>query len=371
MKARAVIPTFFLLIALALAGCGGSSNKTSATATVPKATTSASTTGGSASSSQSVAQAAPTGASGTAAASAPSGTLDQTLPALVTKVRPSVVTVLVDNGEGSGIIWDKNGDIVTNNHVIEGAQNINVVLVSGTHLPAKLVATDPVTDVAVIKVDKQNLPAATFSNNLPEIGTPVLAIGNPLGFESSVTFGIISGEHRSIPSGGQTPALVDLLQTDAAISPGNSGGALIDSQGEVVGMNVAYIPPNQSAVSIGFAIPAATVADTAQQLIKNGKVQHAFLGIEPRPLDQYTAQQLGIDVSQGVLVFSLTQGGAAEQAGMQTGDVITSFDGKSIATVEDLYAALRNKAPGDKVSIEIDRNGQKQTLQATLQDRPS
>ena len=368
MKTRAVVPTFFLLIALALSGCGGSSNKASATSTVPKATAAASSTSGSATSSQSVAQAAP---SGTATVGAPTGSLDQTLPALVTKVRPSVVTVLVDNGEGSGIIWDKAGDIITNNHVIENTQNITVVLVSGTRLPATLVATDPVTDVAVIKVDKQNLPAATFSNNLPEIGTPVLAIGNPLGFESSVTFGIISGEHRSVPSGGQTPALVDLLQTDAAISPGNSGGALIDGQGEVVGMNVAYIPPNQSAVSIGFAIPSATVVDTAQQLIKNGKVQHAFLGIEPRPLDQYTAQQLGIDVSKGVLVFSLTQGGAAAQAGIQTGDVITSLDGKSIGTIEDLYAALRTKAPGDTVSITIDRNSQKQTVQATLQDRPS
>ncbi|HEX5370063.1 MAG TPA: trypsin-like peptidase domain-containing protein, partial [Dehalococcoidia bacterium] len=307
MKARAVVPTLLILFALILAGCGGSSkDKTAATPTLAVPSGSAAVAGGSATASQSVAQAAPSGASGAGTAV---GSLDQTLPALVSKVRPSVVTVLVDDGEGSGIVWDNAGDIVTNNHVIENTQNINVVLVSGTRMPAKLVATDPVTDVAVIKVDKQDLPPATFSKSLPPIGTPVLAIGNPLGFESSVTFGIISGQHRSIPSGGQTPALVDLLQTDAAISPGNSGGALIDGQGEVVGMNVAYIPPDQSAVSIGFAIPAGTVMDTAQQLLTNGKVQHAFLGIEPRPLDQYTAQQLGLDVSQGVLVFSLSQGG--------------------------------------------------------------
>jgi S1-C subfamily serine protease len=227
------------------------------------------------------------------------------------------------------------------------------------------------TDLAVIRVDKKGLPAASFSSELPRTGTAVLAIGNPLGFESSVTFGIISGEHRALPSGGTTPALVDLLQTDAAISPGNSGGALVNGDGQVVGINVAYIPPDQQAVSIGFAIPSTTAVDVVQQLLTTGRVQHAFLGIEPRPIDPDTASQLGLAVTQGVLVFNVSSGGAAEQAGIQPGDVITSFDGKTIASVEDLYSALRGKAPGDTVSIEINRNGQTQTVKATLQDRPS
>ena len=297
--------------------------------------------------------------------------LDGALPDLVDEVSPSVVAVVTDGGEGSGVIWSDDGDIVTNNHVVEGAASIEIVLVSGERVPASMVASDPLTDLAVLHADRTDLHAATFSEQLPRVGSLAMAIGNPLGFESSVSLGVISGINRAIPSGGQAPALVDLLQTDAAISPGNSGGALINLAGEVIGINVAYIPPSASAVSLGFAIPSPTAIKVIEQLLDGGTVEHAFLGIEPRPLTPDIAAQLGLSVTEGVFVFGLTPGGAAEQAGMEPGDVIVEFDNNDIASVEDLFAALRDLAPGDTVPVNVVRDGSEETLEVTLQDRPS
>jgi S1-C subfamily serine protease len=187
-----------------------------------------------------------------------------------------------------------------------------------------------------------------------------------------VTAGIVSGLHRAIPSGGQTPALVDLIQTDAAISPGNSGGALVNGEGQVMGINVAYIPPTEGAVAIGFGIPAETVKDTVDQLLKNGTVEHAFLGITPRPLTPDIAAQLGLSSSDsGVVVFQVSPGSAAANAGVQAGDVITKFDGKDISSVEDLYAALRSKKPGDRVSMTVTRANQPVDVTLTLDARPT
>jgi S1-C subfamily serine protease len=292
------------------------------------------------------------------------------IPSIVANVQASVVSVLVGQGAGSGVIWDDDGHVVTNNHVVEGATGIVIVLTSGERLPATLLATDPLTDLAVVRVEKTGLPPASFNEEIPLVGELAIAIGNPLGFESSVTAGIVSGLHRSIPSGGTTPSLVDLIQTDAAISPGNSGGALVDSEGRVMGINVAYIPPQASAVSLGFAIPSATVVDTVEQLLEDGTVEHAFLGIEPRPVTPDIASQLGLPVDEGVFVFGLTPGGGAEQAGLQEGDVIVEFNGQSVATVEDLFSALRGTSPGDKVGMKVNRNGQEQTLQVTMGERP-
>jgi S1-C subfamily serine protease len=318
----------------------------------------------------------PTGSAGTQVPLPPqsgtggSPTAGNLIPSIVANVQASVVSVLVGQGAGSGVIWDDDGHVVTNNHVVEGATGIVVVLTSGERLSATLLATDPLTDLAVVRVEKTGLPPASFNEEIPLVGELAIAIGNPLGFESSVTAGIVSGLHRSIPSGGTTPSLVDLIQTDAAISPGNSGGALVDSEGRVMGINVAYIPPQESAVSLGFAIPSATVVDTVEQLLEDGTVEHAFLGIEPRPVTPDIASQLGLPVDEGVFVFSLTPGGGAEQAGLQEGDVIVEFNGQSVATVEDLFSALRGTSPGDTVSIKVNRGGQEQTLQVTMGERP-
>ncbi len=296
------------------------------------------------------------------------------IPAIVESVQPSVVAIQLTagaaQGAGSGVIWNDDGVIVTNNHVVEGADELTVVLLSGERLRATLRATDPQTDLAIIEVDRDGLEAAEFADELPRVGELALAMGNPLGFENSVTSGIVSGLHRSIPSGGSTPALVDLIQTDAAISPGNSGGALVNGRGEIMGINVAYIPPEEGAVAIGFGIPAPTVRDVVEQLLEDGTAEHAFLGFSPRPLNREIASQLGLTTSEGVFVFSVTPGSAAEEAGLVPGDVITEFDGKQLESVEDLYAALRGKSPGDSVSMQVTRGSEQIELTATLDERP-
>ncbi len=312
-----------------------------------------------------------------AAASAPTqdgGLTFGNLPDLVAEVEPSVVSILrADGGEGSGVIWSSDGKIVTNNHVVNGASQFQVAFADGQRVDASVIATDPRTDLAVMQADRDNLPTATFSDSLPQVGQLALAMGNPIGFENSVTQGIISGLHRSIPgSAQQSAALVDLIQTDAAISPGNSGGALVGGDGTVMGINVAYIPPNsqQGAVAIGFAIPATTVTNVVQQLLDSGTVEHAYIGIRPATLTQQLAQQLGTQADHGVAVISVEQGGPADDAGLQPGDIITALDGTELNTVEDLLGALREHSPGDQVSITIMRDGNERQLDITLGDLP-
>jgi serine protease DegQ len=214
---------------------------------------------------------------------APSGGSDAfgRIPVIVKRTEPSVVSVVTPAGQGSGVIYRSDGFVITNAHVAGDASRVVIVLADGQRLAARVRSKTELFDIAVLKVDKKGLPAASFARALPVVGTLAVAIGNPLGFENSVTAGIISGVHREIPAGGQTPALVDLIQTDAAISPGNSGGALVGGNGQVVGINVAYIPPQGGAVSLGFAIPAPTAVHAADELIAKGTVEFAYLGIRP------------------------------------------------------------------------------------------
>lgn len=293
------------------------------------------------------------------------------IPEIVQEVSPSVVAVLrADGGQGSGVIWDESGIVVTNNHVVEGAAEIAVAFATGTRVPAQVRATDPRTDLAVLEVGRDGLPPAQFSDQLPQVGELAVALGNPLGFENTVSAGIVSGLHREIPSGGRTPALIDLIQTDAAISPGNSGGALVDADGRVIGINVAYIPPEARAVSIGFAIPAPEVVDVVTQLLETGEVQHAFLGVEPAPLTPQIAERFGIETDEGILVFAVVPASGAAEAGVQAGDVLTSVGDEPIRQVEDLLTLLRERAPGDEIELRILREGEEQTISVTLTDRP-
>lgn len=301
----------------------------------------------------------------------------ESIPAIVRQVEPSVVAVLGANGEGSGVIWDSGGHIITNNHVVAGLEqgpgpaDIEVAFADGTRVPAKAVAADPLTDLAILKVDRSNLPPATFAEKLPQVGELAIAMGNPLGFENSVTAGIVSGLHRSIPgSAPESQSLIDLIQTDAAISPGNSGGALVDAAGEVMGINVAFIPPEARAVSIGFAIPSATVVDVVKQLLDHGTVKHAFFGVQPAQLTDQIARQLHVDANEGVVVLDVVDGGPAAKAGIKAGDVITGIDGKTVPTVEDFLAALRERAPGDEVKVQVSRGSEQLDLTVTLADRP-
>jgi serine protease Do len=313
---------------------------------------------------------------------------DEPVAQIASQIEPSVVQVNVkaiqttpmgsqtQEGLGSGVIYRKDGYIVTNNHVVEGAQQVNVAFADGSTEKGQVVGADPRTDLAVVKVNRDNLPAAKFSkddNLVP--GQLAVAIGSPSGFESTVTSGVISGLNREISpqlTGGrqQVPSLVDLIQTDAAISPGNSGGALVDRNGEVIGINAAYLPPNTGAEGIGFSIPASTAISVADQLIETGQVSSPYLGIKPIDLTPQDAQKFHLDVQSGALVAEVGQGTPADRAGLRTGDIITAVDNTKIENSGDLFAVLRDYKPGDQIKITAFRKSQKQTLDATLAKLP-
>jgi serine protease DegQ len=299
------------------------------------------------------------------------------IPAVVRKVEPSVVTIAHDQGTGSGVVWSKDGVVVTNNHVVS-AQNqvverVEVAFFDGRRVPGQVRATDPSTDLAVVQVDRKDLRPASFQRELPQVGELAVAVGSPLGFENTVTAGIISGLHREIPGSAAQGirSLVDLIQTDAPISPGNSGGALVNDRGEVVGVSVAYIPPEQGAVSIGFAIPSATAVDVVGELLRTGRATHAYLGIVPDQVTPQVAAQLGLDRAAGVLVRDVADGTPAAAAGLRPGDVLTSLDGQQLTTVEDFLGELRQHRPGDQVDLTFVRDGREQQATATLADNPN
>jgi serine protease DegQ len=295
------------------------------------------------------------------------------IPEVVRKVEPSVVTIAHDQGTGSGVVWSKDGVVVTNAHVVGDVERVEVAFFDGRRADGRVRATDPDTDLAVVQVDRKDLQPATFQETLPAVGELAVAMGSPLGFQNTITAGIISGLHREIPGSAEQGirSLVDLIQTDAAISPGNSGGALVNGQGEVVGINVAYIPPEQGAVSIGFAIPSATAVDVVGELLRTGRAAHAYLGVEPAPGTREVAAELGLAQAAGVLVMEVGDGTPAASAGLQPGDVIVRLDNQPTDTVEDLFGELRQQRPGDRVTLTVIRDGREQQLTATLADNPN
>jgi S1-C subfamily serine protease len=298
----------------------------------------------------------------------------RSVPDIVAAVDPSVVTVVVENrGLGSGVVYRDGGIIVTNAHVVGDAQQVEVELADGSRTPATVLASDKQTDLAVLRADRKDLPPLKFQTTVPRIGETVLAIGSPLGFQNSVTEGILSGLGREIPGsaaqGGE--ALVDLMQTDAAISPGNSGGALLNTAGEVIGINEAYIPPSLGAVNLGFAIPAVTVTKVVDQLLATGQVEHPWLGITGGTLTPQVAAALGLGVDRGVVISDVTDGGPAQTAGIRRGDVMTTFNGHAVDTLEALLGELRQVKPGDTVEVVLQRAGTSVTVSLTVGTQPS
>jgi S1-C subfamily serine protease len=289
----------------------------------------------------------------------------QPIPNLVQRVQPSVVSVVTEQGQGSGVVFDAEGFVITNHHVAGDAGEVEIVLASGETVPAELQASTAQFDIAVLKVDRQ-LPAATFATALPVVGELAIALGNPSGFENSVTAGIVSGLNRDIPAGGTTQALVDLIQTDAAISPGNSGGALVDGDGEVIGINVAYLPPTQGAVSLGFAIPAPIATEVARQLIDTGEVEVAYLGIQPAQVTPELDEAFDLGTGTGVLVEEVVSGSPAAEAGIRERDVIVRMDDSDIESVDDLFAELRDHKPGEEVTLTVVRDGERRNVDVTL-----
>ena len=314
---------------------------------------------------------------------------DEPVALVASEVGPSVVQVNVravqrtpfgtqkGEGIGSGVIYRSDGYIITNNHVVEDATGVNVAFADGTTERASVVGTDPNTEIAVLKVDRDNLPAATFDENTPVVGQLAVAIGSPSGFESTVTSGIVSGVGREFPpeltrGTSAARALVDLIQTDAAISPGNSGGALANRDGQVIGINVAYLPPQETgAENLGFAIPSDTAVSVADQLIDTGKVSTAYLGVVTTDLSPEDASKFDLPVDSGALVEQVVPGSAAADAGVRKGDIITSLGDARVERYGDLLGALRDYAPGDTVTLTVFRNGEEINLQVTLGEKSS
>jgi serine protease DegQ len=286
------------------------------------------------------------------------------VPDLVDRLQPSVVAVATDVGEGSGVIYHDDGVIVTNRHVVGEAATVDVRFADGARAEADVVAVDPVVDLAVVRTDRGDLPEAAFATRVPDVGELAIAIGNPFGFENTATAGIVSGTERSIPGGGSS--LAGLIQTDAAISPGNSGGALVDAAGEVMGINVAYVPPQGGAVSIGFAIPAPLVVDVVDELLADGEAEHAFLGVTPVSLDRRVAEQYGIDADGGALVLEVQPGSPADTAGIRPGDVVVRLGEDDVSEVGDLLGALLASTPGDRVEVTVLRDGRERTVEVEL-----
>ena len=288
-------------------------------------------------------------------------------------------------GSGSGFLIDDRGNIVTNYHVVSGARSIEVTLSDRTRHPARLVGRDRLTDLAVIQItDRPNLPFVKLGDSdRLQVGQKVLAIGNPFGFQGTLTTGVISALGRSIQDEGRV--LEDLIQTDAAINPGNSGGPLLNARGEVIGVNTAIFGPGAN-VGIGFALPVALVKESLSDLLNEGRIRRGYLGVIGRDLNPTIARVLNLPVSQGLLVFQVTRGGAADRAGIRAGrrivllgneqfviggDIIVSLDSVAIASSQDLSQYVLRKRPGDVVAVTLYRDGQRMTVNAELDERPS
>lgn len=270
---------------------------------------------------------------------------------------------------GSGVIVSTNGYILTNSHVVDGAEEIKVGLNDNqTTFDAKLVGTDPQTDIAVIKVNAKNLPAITLtdSDNV-RVGDMVLAIGNPFGLGQTVTMGIVSAKGRG---GMGIVDYEDFIQTDASINPGNSGGALVDSAGRLIGINQSILTRSGGNHGVGFAVPANLAKYVMESLVKNGKVERGYLGVMIQPVTDDLAKAFGLGDNSGALVGEVTAGSPAEVAGLKEGDVITEFNGKKISGSQQLRLMVSQTAPGTKVAVKLLRDGKPQEASVDLRGLP-
>jgi serine protease Do len=268
------------------------------------------------------------------------------------------------SGVGSGFIVDSDGTILTNYHVVNGAQKLSVTLSDGQRYDAKVIGSDQKSDIAVIKIDAgRNLPAAALGDSdRLDVGEWVMAIGNPFGLDHTVTSGIVSAKGRNI---GQGP-YDNFIQTDASINPGNSGGPLINLRGEVVGINTAIFSQSGGNIGIGFAIPSNAIKELLPQLRDKGKVVRGFIGASVQKLSPEIAESLGINPVRGALVADLVKGGPAERAGVKTGDVIVEFDRRPIKDSVDLPQQVARVAPGSAVQVKVIRDGKETTLPITV-----
>lgn len=277
---------------------------------------------------------------------------------------PNIPRERVERGTGSGFILNANGQILTNAHVVDGADTVNVTLKDGRTFKGKVIGTDPVTDVAVVKIEAKNLPAVRLGNSEQlKPGEWAIAIGNPLGLDNTVTTGIISATGRSSSQVGVPDKRVNFIQTDAAINPGNSGGPLLNAQGEVIGMNTAII---QGAQGLGFAIPINTAQRIATQLVATGKVEHPYLGIQMVTLTPELKENINsdpnsplpsVEADKGVLVVRVMRNSPADKAGIRAGDVIQKINGQSVSDSAAVQQQVEKSQVGSSLQLELLRNG--------------
>ena len=274
----------------------------------------------------------------------------------------------VQTSLGSGVIISKEGYILTNNHVIKDADTIQVSLRDGRMSKAKVVGTDPETDLAVLKIKLDKLPSITLGQSKQlRVGDVVLAIGNPFGVGQTVTLGIVSATGRN-KLGINT--FENFIQTDAAINPGNSGGALIDAHGNLVGINTAIFSRSGGSQGIGFAIPVALTQEVLQDIIKHGRPVRGWLGIEGDPVTEEIARTLDLDKAQGIVVIGVLRNGPAHKAGVEPGDVIMSIDDKPVTGTHETLLAISRHRPGSKIRLGIIRDGKQTQIIATVIERP-
>ncbi|TAK76063.1 MAG: DegQ family serine endoprotease [Aquabacterium sp.] len=268
-------------------------------------------------------------------------------------------------GQGSGFIVDANGLILTNAHVVADAKDVTVKLTDRREFQAKVLGVDPKTDVAVLKIDAKNLPTAPLGNAKDlQVGEWVLAIGSPFGFENSVTAGVVSAKGRSLPD----DSLVPFIQTDVAVNPGNSGGPLFNSRGEVVGINSQIFSRTGGYQGLSFSIPIELATRVKDQIVATGRATHARLGVAIQEVNQTLADSFKLDKPEGALVAGVERGGPAEKAGLKPGDVIRKVDGQPIVSSADLPALIGSAKPGEKITLEVWRQGRREEISARLAD---
>ena len=315
---------------------------------------------------------------------------------VVERVRPAVVQITNEQGQGgllrrsetvpagvgSGVIYDDQGRILTNDHVIEGAERLLVTLPDGRSFPGKLIGRDPQTDLAVLQISADNLPRAELGDSSTlRVGQWVVAIGNALGLPGgpTVTSGVVSALGRAVQEpgdfpGSSGPLLLNLIQTDASINPGNSGGPLVNLAGQVIGINTLVAGQAESglpAQGIGFAISTGTVKRIAEQLVRNGRAIHPYIGIRYVPLTPAIATELGTNTREGVAIAVALPGSPADRAGLRPRDIVTSIEGQALRGETAFAEALEAKRPGDTVTLTVERGGRTQEIKVTLGEAPS